>query len=88
MVGCPLALVPHGDVTPPLPCPLQVRESGILALGAIAEGCIDHIAGYLPQLVPWLVQVPLPPLTLPPITRPRLHTPPHLPPPLLLFASR
>ena len=53
-----------------------MRESGILALGAIAEGCIDHIAGYLPQLVPWLVQVPLPPLTLPPITRPRLHTPP------------
>lgn len=38
----------------------EVRESGILALGAIAEGCIDHIYVYLPQLVPWLIQV-LPP---------------------------
>mmetsp|Transcript_74295 Transcript_74295/g.124000 ORF Transcript_74295/g.124000 Transcript_74295/m.124000 type:complete len:895 (+) Transcript_74295:39-2723(+) len=34
----------------------EIRESGILALGAIAEGCIDHIAVYLPQLTPWLIQ--------------------------------
>lgn len=34
----------------------EVRESGILALGAIAEGCIDDISVYLPQLVPWLIQ--------------------------------
>jgi hypothetical protein len=34
----------------------QVRESGILALGAIAEGCIDDVQAYLPQLVPWLIQ--------------------------------
>jgi transportin-1 len=34
----------------------EVRESGILALGAIAEGCMHAIAPYLPQLVPWLVQ--------------------------------
>ena len=33
-----------------------MRESGILALGAIAEGCLDSIHVYLPQLVPWLVQ--------------------------------
>ena len=34
----------------------EVRESGILALGAIAEGCLSAIQPYLPQLVPWLVQ--------------------------------
>ena len=34
----------------------EVRESGILALGAIAEGCLSAIQAYLPQLVPWLVQ--------------------------------
>ena len=33
-----------------------MRESGILALGAIAEGCIDDVQAYLPQLVPWLIQ--------------------------------
>ena len=33
-----------------------MRESGILALGAIAEGCIDDVSVYLPQLVPWLIQ--------------------------------
>jgi len=33
-----------------------VRESGILALGAIAEGSMSSIAIYLPQLVPWLIQ--------------------------------
>ncbi|EIW71747.1 hypothetical protein TREMEDRAFT_71251 [Tremella mesenterica DSM 1558] len=32
------------------------RESGILALGAIAEGCIDGLEPHLPQLVPWLLQ--------------------------------
>ena len=30
-------------------CPSQ------LALGAIAEGCVDSILQYLPQLVPWLI---------------------------------
>jgi len=34
----------------------EVRESGILALGAIAEGCMDAISVYLPQLMPWLIQ--------------------------------
>ncbi|KAK4684342.1 transportin-1, partial [Tremellales sp. Uapishka_1] len=33
----------------------RYRESGILALGAIAEGCIDGLEPHLPQLVPWLV---------------------------------
>lgn len=33
----------------------RVRESGILALGAIAEGCIDGLEPHLPQLVPLLV---------------------------------
>ena len=31
------------------------RESAILALGAIAEGCIEGIEPHLPQLVPYLV---------------------------------
>ena len=35
-----------------------MRESGILALGAVAEGCMDSIAQYLPQLTPWLIQAP------------------------------
>ena len=33
-----------------------MRESGILALGAIAEGCMDAISVFLPQLAPWLIQ--------------------------------
>eukprot|EP00002_Diphylleia_rotans_P000978 TRINITY_DN1052_c0_g1_i4.p1 TRINITY_DN1052_c0_g1~~TRINITY_DN1052_c0_g1_i4.p1 ORF type:complete len:507 (-),score=124.12 TRINITY_DN1052_c0_g1_i4:38-1558(-) len=33
----------------------EVRESGILALGAIAEGCMDGIAPHLPQLIPFLL---------------------------------
>lgn len=32
------------------------RESGILALGAIAEGCMEGITGHLPTLIPFLVQ--------------------------------
>ncbi|CAK9784881.1 putative importin beta-2 subunit [Cutaneotrichosporon oleaginosum] len=32
------------------------RESGILALGAIAEGCIEGLEPHLPQLVPWLIE--------------------------------
>lgn len=31
------------------------KESGILALGAIAEGCIDHIQPHLSTLIPFLV---------------------------------
>ncbi|KAL7424888.1 hypothetical protein Q5752_000574 [Cryptotrichosporon argae] len=31
------------------------RESGVLALGAIAEGCMDGLEAHLPQLVPWLI---------------------------------
>lgn len=31
------------------------REAGILALGAIAEGCIDGLQPHLPQIVPWLI---------------------------------
>ncbi|CAJ0950774.1 unnamed protein product, partial [Mesorhabditis belari] len=34
----------------------QVRESGILALGAIAEGCMKGIEPHLPELVPFLVK--------------------------------
>ncbi|KAH8103257.1 ARM repeat-containing protein [Cristinia sonorae] len=33
------------------------RESGILALGAMAEGCIDAIEPHLPQLIPYLVNM-------------------------------
>ncbi|TFK65620.1 transportin-PC [Pluteus cervinus] len=31
------------------------RESGILALGAMAEGCIDSIEPHLPTLIPYLI---------------------------------
>jgi transportin-1 len=31
------------------------RESGILALGAIAEGCIEGLSPHLPQLIPFLI---------------------------------
>ncbi|OQR92594.1 transportin [Thraustotheca clavata] len=34
-----------------------VRESGILALGAIAEGCMDGILPHLPSLFPYLLQL-------------------------------
>lgn len=34
----------------------EQRESGILALGAIAEGCMKGIEPHLPQLVPFLIQ--------------------------------
>ncbi|KAI9175790.1 hypothetical protein H9P43_006154 [Blastocladiella emersonii ATCC 22665] len=34
-----------------------VRESGILALGATAEGCMEGIAVHLPQLVPYLLNM-------------------------------
>ncbi|PAV64728.1 hypothetical protein WR25_20562 [Diploscapter pachys] len=33
----------------------EVKESGILALGAIAEGCMDGITPHLPDLVPFLI---------------------------------
>ncbi|KZT69634.1 ARM repeat-containing protein [Daedalea quercina L-15889] len=33
------------------------RESGILALGAMAEGCIDAVEPHLPTLVPYLISM-------------------------------
>uniref|UniRef100_A0A672R6X0 Transportin-1 n=1 Tax=Sinocyclocheilus grahami TaxID=75366 RepID=A0A672R6X0_SINGR len=33
-----------------------VKESGILVLGAIAEGCMQDMAPYLPELIPHLIQ--------------------------------
>eukprot|EP00741_Cyanophora_paradoxa_P008025 tig00001239_g7764.t1 len=35
----------------------DVRESAILALGAVAEGCIDGMQPHLPQLVPYLISL-------------------------------
>jgi transportin-1 len=32
-----------------------VKESGILALGAIAEGCMSGMLPHLPELVPYLI---------------------------------
>lgn len=32
-----------------------VRESGVLALGAIAEGCFDKLREFLPMLIPFLI---------------------------------
>ena len=34
----------------------RVKESGILALGAIAEGCMEGVRPHLPQLIPFLLQ--------------------------------
>ena len=34
----------------------EIKESGILALGAIAEGCMAGMIPHLPELVPYLVQ--------------------------------
>ena len=34
----------------------DVKESGILVLGAIAEGCLQGMCPYLPELVPYLVK--------------------------------
>lgn len=34
----------------------EVRESGILALGAIAEGCMSGMIQHLPELIPYLIQ--------------------------------
>jgi transportin-1 len=33
----------------------EVKESGILALGAIAEGCMTGMIQHLPELIPYLV---------------------------------
>jgi hypothetical protein len=37
----------------------RVRESGMLALGALSTGCVDEMAQYIPQLFPFLLQVRL-----------------------------
>ncbi len=34
----------------------EIKESGILVLGAIAEGCYTGITAHLDQLVPYLIQ--------------------------------
>lgn len=34
----------------------EVKESGILALGAIAEGCMSGMIPHLPELIPYLIQ--------------------------------
>lgn len=34
----------------------EIKESGILVLGAIAEGCYTGISAHLDQLIPYLVQ--------------------------------
>lgn len=33
----------------------EVKESAILALGAIAEGCLNGMVSHLPQLIPYLI---------------------------------
>eukprot|EP00871_Galdieria_phlegrea_P002357 jgi/Galph1/3121/GphlegSOOS_G1761.1 len=35
----------------------QIRESGILALGAVAEGCLNGLKPHLPALVPFLLNL-------------------------------
>uniref|UniRef100_A0A183CQ37 Transportin-1 n=1 Tax=Globodera pallida TaxID=36090 RepID=A0A183CQ37_GLOPA len=34
----------------------EVKESGILALGAIAEGCMSGMTQHLPELIPYLIK--------------------------------
>lgn len=34
----------------------EIKESGILALGAIAEGCMSGMIPHLPELIPFLIQ--------------------------------
>ena len=34
----------------------EIKESGILVLGAIAEGCFNGITAHLDQLIPYLIQ--------------------------------
>lgn len=34
---------------------LQVKESGILALGAVAEGCMNGMTPHLQELIPYLI---------------------------------
>ena len=34
-----------------------MRESGMLALGALSTGCLAEMGQYLPQLFPFLIQV-------------------------------
>lgn len=34
----------------------EIKESGILALGAIAEGCMQGMVPHLPELIPFLIQ--------------------------------
>lgn len=34
----------------------EIKESGILALGAIAEGCMSGMIPHLPELIPYLIQ--------------------------------
>merc|ERR1719147_533519 len=36
-------------------CEWEVKESGILALGAIAEGCMTGMVQHLPELLPYLI---------------------------------
>ena len=33
----------------------EIKESGILALGAIAEGCMSGMVQHLPELIPYLI---------------------------------
>jgi len=33
----------------------EIKESGILVLGAIAEGCMSGMVVYLPELIPYLI---------------------------------
>ena len=35
----------------------EVKEAGILALGAVAEGCYTGVEAHLPELIPFLLQV-------------------------------
>eukprot|EP01039_Chlorochromonas_danica_P007116 gene7116-7868_t len=41
---------------------ILIKESGMLALGALCNGCLDHMLVYIPQLFPFLLQNLLDPL--------------------------
>lgn len=62
--GCPGQRLPGGTAAPLAPLLKDllfhpewvVKESGILVLGAIAEGCMQGMVPYLPELIPHLIQ--------------------------------
>mmetsp|Transcript_10500 Transcript_10500/g.39037 ORF Transcript_10500/g.39037 Transcript_10500/m.39037 type:complete len:895 (-) Transcript_10500:2662-5346(-) len=50
-------LLPHVENYMKEGNPWYVRESGVLALGAVEKGCGKYLEQYLPQLIPYLMSI-------------------------------